>query len=297
MLTAEQRETRKTGIGGSDVASIVGMSPWKAANEVYLEKRGEIEEENIDEKEIIIFGNLLEDVVASEYARRNSVKVERRNQVIRHSKYDFMLANIDRKVVGIRKGLECKTADKFTRGNWGADGSDEVPDYYHIQCGHYMNVLNYSEWDLAVLIGGNEYRQYHLQRDKELSEMLLEACIKFWEMVKKGEPPEIDFEHQSAIGAIKRMYPGTNGQTIELPKELEHWHHVKVEAAKEVSKYEKVVDTCKARIMEAIGENAVGQFTNIHQQYKRTEIKKKEFTVAATSYYTMRASAIRETKS
>jgi putative phage-type endonuclease len=262
-LTPEQLEARKSGLGGSDVAAIMGMSPWKTAHTLYLEKRGEIEDEFLD-SEVIHFGNVLEDVVAGEYARRNEVKVERRNDMFKHKKYPFMLANIDRKVVGVRKGLECKTADKFTRGKWGASGTDEVPDYYHIQTAHYMNVLGYDEYDLAVLIGGNEYREYPLTRDPELSEMLIEGCVKFWERVEKGIPPEIDFEHQTAIDAIKRMYPGTNGETIDLPKELEHWHYV-----------------------------AVGQFPDIAFQYKRSQVKKKEYIVKATSYYQMRGSAIR----
>ena len=111
MLTTEQLEARKAGIGGSDAAAIMGLSPWKTATEVYLEKRGEIAPENIDDKEVVIFGNLLEDVVAGEYARRNNVKVERRNDMFKHAKHPFMLANIDRKVVGVKKGLECKTGD------------------------------------------------------------------------------------------------------------------------------------------------------------------------------------------
>jgi len=290
MLSPEQRQARKAGIGGSDVAAIMGMSPWKTRHEVYLEKRGEIEEENIDDKEIIIFGNLLEDVVAGEYARRNKVKVERRNDMIKHSKHEFMLANIDRKVVGVKKGLECKTGDKYTRGNWGEAGTDQVPDYYHIQCGHYMNVLDYPVWDLAVLIGGNEYRDYTLERDKELSELMEESCITFWEQVTKGVPPEIDFAHQSTTGLIKRMYPGTNGEEIILPEDLERWHQVKLDSDEEVKRYTAVSTACKARILAAVGENAVGILPNLGTQYKRSEVKKKEYVVSATSYFQMRNS-------
>jgi putative phage-type endonuclease len=220
MLTTEQLEARKAGIGGSDVASIVGISPWKSKHQLYLEKRGEIEEEVLD-SEIIHFGNVLEDVVAQEYARRNDVKVQRRNDMIKHEKYPWMLANIDRKVVGRKKGLECKTADKFTRGKWGEDGSDDVPDHYRTQSEHYMIVTGLPEWDLAVLIGGNEYRQYHLQQDKELSEMIIEQEAIFWDAVKKGIPPLMDYDHPGTLDLLKRVYPGTNGKTIQMP-EMEH---------------------------------------------------------------------------
>jgi putative phage-type endonuclease len=290
MLTPEQLLNRKSGIGGSDAAAVVGQSPWKTATEVYYEKRDEITQENIDDKEYVHFGNVLEQVVADEYARRTDQKVQKRNEMVRHEKYPFLLANIDRKVVGARKGLECKTADKFTRGKWGAHGSDEAPEYYIIQCAHYMNVLDYPEWDLAVLIGGNEYRHYHIKRDADLSEMLIEHCVKFWDRVQKGLEPDIDYNHQSAIGMVKRLYPGTNGQTITLPDDLSHWHKVRLDAEEEVKRYTSVVEACKARIMKALQDNAVGIIPGSHFQYKRSEVKKKEFTVAATSYFQMRGS-------
>lgn len=296
MLTAQQLEDRKSGIGGSDVASIVGLSPWKDANAIYLEKRSEIEPENLDGKELVHFGNVLEQVVSDEYTYRTGEKLEKRNQLIRHKKYPQLIANIDRKIVGRPAVFEAKTADKYTAGKWGEDGSDEIPEYYRCQVEHYMTVLGYDEAVLAVLIGGNEFRQYPIQRNPELAEMLMEHCLKFWEKVEKGFPPEIDFAHASAIKTLKRLYPGTNGQTIELPAELEHWHHVKVAAAKEATKQNTVVEVCKARILAAMGENAVGQLTGISQQYKRSEVQKKEYVVAPSSYYQCRASAIRAKK-
>lgn len=288
-LTPEILEARKSGMGGSDVAAIMGMSPWKTAHTLYLEKRGELEDDFLD-TEVVHFGNVLEQVVADEYARRNDVKVQRRNEMIRHPNYPFMLANIDRKVVGAKKGLECKTADKFTRDKWGESGSDEVPDYYHIQSAHYMNVLGYDEWDLAVLIGGNEYREYPLVRDQELSEMLMEGCIKFWERVSKGIPPDIDFEHQTTIDAIKRVYPGTNGETVMLPAAIEHWHKVKADAEEKVKIYTGVVDGCKARILDALQDNAVGIVPDAAYQYKRSLTKRKAFTVEPTEFMVLRGS-------
>lgn len=289
MLTTEQLEARRAGVGGSDMAAIMGMSPWKTAYEVYLEKRGEIVEEDIGEKEVVIFGNLLEDVVAGEYARRNNVKVERRNDMFVHPKYPFMLANIDRKVVGVKKGLECKTGDKYTTRNWGESGTDEVPEYYYIQCAHYMETLDYPEWDLATVLGGNDYRDYHLERDKELGELLTESAIKFWEGVTNGIPPEIDFAHSSTEGVLKRMYAGTNGETIFL-EGLDHWHQVKMDADEEIKRYTAVSDACKNRIMAAIGDNACGVIESAGFQYKRSETKRKEFTVAANTFMTMRGS-------
>lgn len=293
MLTTEQLEARKAGIGGSDVASILGLSPWKSQYQLYLEKRGELEEEPLT-SEVIHFGNVLEDVVADEYARRNNVKVERRNKMIAHPEYGYMLANIDRKVVGAKKGLECKTADKFTRGKWGEDGSDEVPDHYRTQSEHYMIVSGLPAWDLAVLIGGNEYRQYHLEQDKELSEMIIESERMFWEKVQQGIAPDMDFAHGQTIDMLKRVYPGTNGRTITFPPGMEHWHRVKVEAEEKVKLYSNVVDGCKARILAELEGCAVGIIPDAAYQYKRSLTKRKAFTVEPTEFMVLRGSKYTE---
>ena len=239
---------------------------------------------------------MLEGVVADEYARRNDVKVERRNQMIKSKKHDFMLANIDRKVVGVRKGLECKTADKFTAGKWGEQGTDEIPDFYRTQCEHYMIATEYPEWDVAVLIGGNEYRDYHVERDQELSEMIIEAEAKFWERVEKGIPPEFDWSHPGTIDLIKRIHPSTNGETIQLPDEILHWHKVKQEAEATVKQYQGVVDTCKARILAAMGDAACGTVPGASYQYKRSMVKASEYTVKKDAYIVMRGSAMRSKK-
>lgn len=290
MLTPEVLEARKKGIGGSDEAVLLGLSPWKTPLELYYEKRGEWEPEDLSDNELIHFGNVLEDVVAQEYARRNNVKVERRNNMLASKEHPFLLANIDRKVVGSKRGLECKTAGSFMRKEWGESGSDEIPDYYRVQCEHYMIVTGYTEWDLAVLIGGNEYRDFHIQQDKELSEMMIEQAAKFWEKVQKGIAPEVDFNHKGTLDLIKKMHPGTNGETIELPAELLHWHETMTQAQDLVKTYTNVVDGCKARILSALGDNACGTFTDAGYQYKRSLTKRKETVMPATEFIVMRGS-------
>ncbi|MDH3466209.1 MAG: YqaJ viral recombinase family protein [Gammaproteobacteria bacterium] len=290
MLTPEILEARKKGLGGSDIAVILGLSPWKTPTELYLEKRGELEPEDISDKEIIHFGHVLEDVVAQEYARRNDVKVERRNKMITHPDHEFMLANIDRKVVGEKKGLECKTADRFTMHKWGEQGSEDIPDYYRTQVEWYMQVTGYPEWDLAVLIGGNTYRDYHIEADKELQEVIYEHAAKFWDRVKRGIAPDFDFDHPGTLDLIKKMYPGTNGETIQLPNELVHWAEVKQEAERIVKEYGTVVDVCKGRILAAIGEAACGTLPDAGVQFKRSLVKATEFTVKKDAYMVMRQS-------
>ncbi len=293
MLTPDQIEARRKGVGGSDVAVILGINPWKTSHELYLEKRGEIDTPPLD-SERIHFGNVLEQIVADEYTSRTGEKLQKRNEMLVHPEYSFMLANIDRKIVGRKAVFEAKTTDKYMRDGWGDTGTEEIPDHYRTQIEHYMTVTGYDEAVAAVLIGGNEFRYYPIKRDPELSDMLFTACKQFWDKVLEGIPPDIDFIHQNTLPMLKKIYPGTNGETVVLPAELSHWHRVKQDAEVEIKRYGTVVDTCKARILAVLGENAVGILPDAAYKYTRSVQKRKEYTVAASEHVQLRGSAHKE---
>jgi len=102
-------EYRKQGIGGSDVAAIAGLNPWRSPMAVWLEKTGQIEPQK--ENEAMYWGAALEDIVAQEFSKRTGLKVHRKNFMLQHPEYPFMLANIDREILDPDKGrgiLECK---------------------------------------------------------------------------------------------------------------------------------------------------------------------------------------------
>lgn len=192
---ASDQKVRRTGIGGSDIAKIVGQSRWGGAMDVFLEKIGQ--SAPLVETEAMHWGITLEDAVAKEYAHRTGRKVRRSNQTIRHEDFDWRMAHIDRKVVTLAseptRGLECKTAGSFASADFGEPGTDQVPPDYALQCMWYLGVTGWDVWDLAVLIGGNTFRIYTIQRDDELIELLWTAADSFWENnVLAKEPPAVD---------------------------------------------------------------------------------------------------------
>jgi putative phage-type endonuclease len=205
-LTQQQLEIRKTGIGGSDAGTVLGLNQYKTPLALYLEKRGEMEPDDLSDNEAVHFGNVLEDVVADEYMRRTGFKVRRNNATLTHPKHPFMLANLDRVVTGQRKVLEIKTASGRVAHQWGEPGTDEVPEHYLIQVAHYMAVTGYDSADLAVLFDGREFRVYHIKRDPELEQMLIEREAEFWQRVREGNPPE----HTNASD-VKLMFPRDSG--------------------------------------------------------------------------------------
>jgi putative phage-type endonuclease len=203
-MTNEQwHANRRKGIGGSDIGAILGLSPYRTPMQVYLEKIGESEPQ--EETPAMYWGKVLEDVVAQEYSVRNIAKVQRVNQMLTHRSNDWMLANIDRAIINPEVAgnvrwkdgrlttdriLECKTANGFAAKQWGESGTDQVPDTYICQVQWYMEVTQTTTAALAVLIGGNDYRQFIIERDSELIADMMEQASTFWDRTQQRIAPD-----------------------------------------------------------------------------------------------------------
>ena len=166
---------RKNGIGGSDAGAVCGLNPYRTAIEVYYDKTSE-EIEEID-NEAMRQGRELEEYVARRFCEASGKRVRRANAMFYDEKNPFMLADVDRMIVGENAGLECKTASPYMTEKW-KDGS--IPISYQIQCYHYMAVCRADAWYIAVLIYGKEFKYYRINRDDEVIENLIRIEKEFW---------------------------------------------------------------------------------------------------------------------
>lgn len=266
---------RKKGIGGSDASAILGFNPWKSAFELYVEKTSD-EVREID-NEAIHWGNVLENVVAEEFTRRTGKKVRRRNQMFQHHEHEFMIANIDRDVVGERALLECKTTNAFNFEAW---EGDQIPPAYICQLQHYMAVLGYEKAYIAVLIGGQKFVWKEVKRDDEFIELMIEQEKDFWENhVLKGIPPEIDGT-PSATELLNKMYPTDNGEIIMLESDKAEMLIEAIESIKaEVKEKQALQKEYENKLKLMIGEAAVGvtpRFEVNLKTYERNSIDTKK---------------------
>ena len=212
MNREEWLNERRTGIGGSDAAAVMGLNPWKSPLDVYLDKTGQLMES--PDNPALYWGRVLEEVVAREYSLRTRTKVRRKNRILRHRKHPWMLANLDRVIVGGRGILECKTTAR-TEG-WGPSGSDEIPLTYYLQLVHYLAVTGSPFADLAVLIGGRDFRTYRVHPDDRTLEHLIDREYDFWiNHVLVKNPPEPQTESDLAW-----LYPKDQGSTLVADSEL-----------------------------------------------------------------------------
>lgn len=217
MLTLQQRKARKLGLGGSDIAAICGLSPWKTAVDIYLDKITPVEEETQNElSEQAHFGNLLEEIVAQEYSRRTGFTVHQPDFIITHPKHNFALANIDRWADGGNHILECKTASFMKRSQWGDQGTDSIPEEYLTQAAWYAFVCDKPKVDIAVLIGGQELRIFTYHRDHALEQNLFKIAKKFWEgNVLNRTPPEA-----VNLQDISKLYPESTDEAVTAEDDI-----------------------------------------------------------------------------
>lgn len=255
-------ERRRSGIGGSDISAIVGLNPWKTPLQVWQSK---VELQEDSTSEAAYWGTVLEDVVAKEYARRTGHKVQRVTTQMRHPEHPFAIANIDRAVVNTdiagrvfwRDGrlttnrlLECKTANGFAAKQWGEEGSDYVPDQYLVQCQWYMGITGAEFCDLAVLIGGQDFRTYSIAFDPALFADLLQAAADFWQLVENRIEPD-PANYAEAVSKWSKSDPAKIIEAgEELADALDKLQDIKAQA-KQIEKQE---DQVKNQILMAMQE-------------------------------------------
>lgn len=255
----EWLKERQRGIGGSDVGAILGVNKWKTPFEVYLEKTEEITEVH-ETPEAAYWGTELEDLVAKEFTKRTGKKVRRDNKHLIHSKYPFMVANIDRRVVGENAILECKTANQFLAKEW--DG-DEVPASYILQCQHYMAVTGADKCYIACLIGGQKFVWKEIQRDEELIDMIILAEMDFWKNhVEKKVPPALDGSSASEKYLKERYSNPTPYSEINLKSEYKDMINEYLQLKENMKALETRLKEIENNIKNELADNEKGYAGN-----------------------------------
>ncbi|PCI27634.1 hypothetical protein COB55_05410 [Candidatus Wolfebacteria bacterium] len=251
MLTEQQRITRQSGLGGSDIAALFGLSPWITAYELWLEKTGKISSSYDVDNPVIEAGNRLEPLIARWYEDVSGNKVHEITETLRHPDHPYLLAHIDRKVKGQSKILEIKFAMEFSRKKWGEAGTDQIPLHYICQVQHYLAVTGNQEADVAVLFGGWDLKIYHIKRDEKLISGIIAAAGRFWkENVLAGIAPAPVTQED-----VMKMFPQDNGEYLPLSPEIE----AKVSDLKALKKklnfFEKDKKQYEQDIKKWLGEN------------------------------------------
>ena len=271
-------EIRRSGLGSSDAAAAVGLNPYKSQLELWMEKTGRTVspastdapqgQDTLDSP--LYWGTVLEPLVAEQYARHTGHRVRRVNAILQHPdpQYSWMLANLDREVVGQPdvQILECKTAGLHGARLW----KDGVPEYVQLQVMHQLAVTGQQAADVAVLLGGHQLEIHRIERNEALIERLIELEQAFWWHVESDTPPLADAS-ESAERALRCLYPEDNGQTCDFSQDdtLSGQFSALQQVRQQLDELKTREAQLKHRLQEAMGEATRAVFASGSVTWKK----------------------------
>lgn len=269
MTRTEFLQRRKSGIGGSDVAAVLGISPWRSPLDVWYDKT-ECDSKAIistaapvGEDRALYWGAVHEDAIAKAYSAVTGRKVTRYNRLLQNPAAPWEIGDVDRLIVpdGHRafnqrtgevltdRALECKTA-RYKSEEWGKEGTDEIPVWYYMQVQWYMRLMPMvNVFDVSVLFGGSDFQIFTVERNDDVIVKLGAAVAEFWRgNVEKRVPPA-----PRSIEDVQKLYPAANVQRITASVELEADVRELADATAKRKAAEKAEADVKFRVAAAMG--------------------------------------------
>lgn len=202
----EWLEARKRGLGASDAGTIIGVNAWKTTVQLWEEKSGIREPEDISDKPYVKLGHDEEPLIRELFALENpqyEVRYESPYKMIFSSKHDFIFATLDGELLEKETGrhgiLEIKTTEIRAPTQW-KEWDGRIPQAYYAQICHQLNATG---WEFAVLKARIRYqkdgelriaeRQYTIEQREAREDMhyVLQKEIEFWKYIKDGQRPPL----------------------------------------------------------------------------------------------------------
>ena len=262
-------------VGGSDVATIFGLSPWTTPLELWMVKKGRMKPKSPPNPDQLAMGHMLEPIAAHFYAQRTGNTVTDDNYLYQHATLEYALANIDRRYKRKEDGeggvLECKSLTYHKAADW-ADGA--IPIYYELQLRYYLAVLDEKHGAFSALWGNNPENDLatpHIERVQAKEDIIFEKLDRWIWSLRHDKPPTMeDVQPQLAMDALARIYgAGKKGlPTIEFPRKYEPQLR-KIAALQEenaqlkgaIKKNEEAIEAHSVRIAELMKEHEHGILT------------------------------------
>jgi len=210
----EQHDRQKL-LGGSDAAAILGISPWRTPLQVYLDK---VEPRSLepDRNKARIFarGKRMEPYVVDLLAAEEGLTIVGRGNRYRDPELPFLAAEIDAETHDSRN-VEIKTVSPFKAFEWGEEQTDSIPVHYTAQAMHGLMVTGRAVCIFGVLIGGDDFRVYQVERDEETIAAMRQREIEFWQLVQDRTPPDT-----RTTADVLAMFARDTGRIVEADADV-----------------------------------------------------------------------------
>lgn len=276
---------RRKGIGGSDAAAVLGISPFRTTRDLFYDKLNIVTADDAGNWVAMEMGTLLEDLVARIFAKKTGLKIFQRKVMFQHPFYPWMLADLDYLVElpdGTLAILEVKTTNYNAKDKWWYNGEEIVPVYYEAQGRHYMCVMNINRVYFCCLYGNNEDEVIirHIERDRSYEEELISLEDFFWhDNVLAKNPPPYTESGDLIMESLRRSFgpsvedmapiPITSSQFSRVARYLELQAEKSLHDAA-VKYLESEMKRLKALIAADMGKNRKATYADEHTDYTIT---------------------------
>lgn len=279
---------RQRFLGGSDIASILGVSPYRSGLDCWLDKTDPDTTPDSDNP-ATRRGKRMEPVIRQWASEDYGVQFEHVNRRFAHHEHAFMAAEIDAES---REGgewinNEIKSVHPFMAREWGEQDTDALPLWYLAQVQWGMGVTGRGLCRVYMAVA-DELRTYVVVRDEYLIREMQRQGAAFWrEFVVPRVRPDADPKHARVFETLRRLFPGTSGETIVATPTQEALYTAWQHAQEQRALFEKLEDSAKAALLYGMGEAAQLAFAD-GQALKRAKRERKGYTVEATEYWDTR---------
>ncbi|WP_162603916.1 lambda-exonuclease family protein [Streptomyces sp. CS014] len=230
--TPDWHAARAAGIGGSEIAAVMGISPYESRFSLWHRKQGLIAP--VEESEEMFWGKVHEPSICARFAQLHPELAVDTSPTFAAAGRPWQIANPDRLIVPAPGSspaeiVEAKTA-RDDHG-WGKAGTDEIPVHYRAQALWYLDVLQAVRCHVAVLIAGSEYREYVVDYSPHEAQTMREYGAEFMRTIRQHERPDID-GHAATFQTIKALPEGQDDIDIEVTQADRDRYFAALDAAK-----------------------------------------------------------------
>ena len=209
-------ENRLLDVTSTEVSALFNLNPYQTEFELYHQKKDKVVV-NIDDNERMAWGRRLEDSIAREFADRNKFKVKSFDVYMRNSE-TRMGSSFDYKIVSEKEPmiLEIKNVDGLAyRKNWieHDEYNIEPPEHIALQLQHQLEITGYNVGYIVALVGGNTMKVVRSERDPKIGKLLKDKVENFWERIKLGIPPDVDYTRDAEY-MMKNLYNEADANLI-----------------------------------------------------------------------------------
>lgn len=259
VAVASAQNLSRYGIGASEIASIAGLNPYASPWDVWLRKTGQTPE--LEQSEPMEWGHRLEPAIRQKYVDDTGSVVHVPGESLFSKAHPWARATPDGVVLdkadplgqrgrhSWRHLVQCKNVGTWVERNW----KDAPPAYVQLQEQWEMYVTGLSRADVAVLIGGNEFRIYTIHRDDKAIEDLVTIAEDFWRKVEKRIPPAVDDSDACREHFEKKLRKDAPELIADAETEqlFAEWHKLVVEAKRNKKRTETIRNLIRKQMAEA----------------------------------------------